>query len=1082
MRCPDCEHENPPNSRFCNHCGASQQRSPEAPPGRDASTTDGKARGERRQLSVVFCDLVDSTRLAERIDPEDLREVLGKYHAVCTEAIERYEGYVAQYLGDGILAYFGYPQAHEDDAERAVRCALEVQRRLGEHTAKGAVRARIGIHTGLVIVDEIGSEAKRETLALGGTTNLAARIHEVALEGGVSISEATHRLTAGVFGTRDLGRCQLKGLDEPVRLYAVDRVLGGRRRRVEASTPLLGRKQELDLLTERFDRTAGGEGQAVLISGEPGIGKSRLAVALRDEIAATPHTWVDMACSPYTAGSAFRPVIDLFEERLQRLRFLDDTTPERLSQLLSEWMANMAAVSVDKVVPYLLALLGLPPLDALPLPAIAPAQQRERTMRALCAIVEGLAAHQPVVIEIEDLQWADPSTREFLGRLVDLAPGMRLLLLCTARPEFELPWSRAHVAHLELGRLPATPTLEMIDALSKGRHLPSELSRQIAQRSDGVPYFIEELTRAIFESDLISDRGDRFEPGRGLADTTDLAIPTTLQGSLMARLDRLGPAKRIAQLGATLGREFSYELIEKVGELHPASLRDGLVQLVEAEILSRRGELPHETYRFKHALLQDTAYQSQLRSDRSATHARVAAALESHFSARVVSEPAVMAHHCAEAGLYDQAATHYQAAGTLAVSRYANDEAMRYLRLAQAALGHLPEDDARHQRELSVRLAMAPPLIATRSLGDAEVEQLHQQIASLCSQLGEGAAQLPGLLYLSRYHHRRGAIKKGVRLGESILHIAQEADIPLMEVVARLIIGSCKITTAPLASAIADLERALEVAKSIDLPPATSPLEPELLAFIHATLGVALAIGGRPDEAAAQARAARARALAEQHEPTRIHVMALSTITLNLFEDFEETLEWGREALALAEGRGFRTAEAQARTNVGWARVALGDLAGLEDVEAGLAHAEEVGFLGGLCEYVEAAAEANRLAGRYERALELLDRGREIYQTTGEVIFEGRGRRVRGMIHVVRGEREMAEAELSRALEILSPLGAQVECLTVATELLRLVRGRDDEPAARQRLADLYAGLRGGREYRPLREAKALLDETARDS
>ncbi len=1072
MHCSVCEHEIPPNSRFCNHCGASQRGSTQAP----HALGVGEVRAERRQLSVMFCDLVGSTKLAGRIDPEDLREVLGEYHALCAEAVGRYEGHVAQYLGDGILAYFGYPQAHEDDAERAVRCALEVQGRLAERTGAGAVRARIGIHTGLVIVDEIGSEAKRETLALGATTNLAARIQEMVEAGGVSISEATHRLTAGVFGTRDLGRRRLKGLDEPVRVYAVDRVLGGRRRRVESSTPLVGREQELRVLTGGFDRAERGEGQIVLISGEPGIGKSRLVVALRDEVAAAPHTWIDMACSPYTAGSALRPVIDLFEERLQRIPFIEDAAPQRLSELLVEGLANMAVGSLDKVVPYLLALLGLPPLDAFPLPAIAPEQQRERTMKALCALVEGIAAQQPVVIEIEDLQWADPSTLEFLGRLVDLAPRMQLLLLCTARSEFEPPWRRAHVAHVELARLPAAATLEMIEAMWDGRDPPLELSRQIAERSDGVPFFIEELTRAILESDL----GDRV--ARGVADAIRLAIPTTLQGSLMARLDRLGPTKRVAQLGATLGREFSYELIEKVGELSPASLRKGLAQLVDAKILSRSGEPPHETYRFKHALLQDTAYQSQLRSDRSVIHARVASALERHFSARVISEPAVMAQHCAEAGLYDPAATHYQAAGALAVSRYANDEATHYLRLAHAALRHLAEGVTRRQRELAVLLAMAPPLIATRSLGHAEVEELHEQIASLCSLLGEGAAQLPALLYLSRYHHRRGAIDKAIRMGESILHIAQQARIPLMEVVARLIIGSCEITTAPLPSAIAHLERALEVARSIELPPATSPLEPDLLAFLQATLGVALAIGGRPDEAAALARAARERALSEQHEPTRIHVLALSTITLNLFEDFEETLLWGREALALGDGRGFHTAEAQARTNVGWARVALDDAAGLDDVEAGLSHAAKAGFLGGLCEYLGAAAEACRLAGRDERAVELLERSREIYEKTGEVIFEGRGRRIHGMIHVARGEPEMGEAELLRALEIFSAHGARVECLTIATELLRLAQGRDDEPAARQRLADLYAGLQGGHEYRPLRRARALLAETARDA
>lgn len=1068
MLCPACEHENPPQSLFCNRCAAPQATGGGAPSPPNLAgagvVADRSTRSERRQLTLVFCDLVGSARMAERVDPEELRELLGSYHAICAAASAPYDGYVAQYLGDGVLIYFGYPRAHEDDADRAVRAALEIQRRLGEGIgAAGRVRARIGIHTGLVVVGEIGNEARHETLALGSPTNIAARIHGLAEEGGVAISEATYRLTAGVF-VRDLGLCKLKGLDETLRIYAVDRAFGGGRRGGVPEAPLFGRDEELGRLRESFESARQGRGRVVLIEGEPGIGKSRLARALRHDAPARPRLWVNINCSPYTTGNALGPVVALVEAWFA---FGGELAPEKRTQLAVKALAQVAGLALERVAPYLLALLGLPPHAEFPLPVITPEQQRERTMLALVAVIEAVAKERTLVLEVEDLHWADPSTLQYLARLGELAPRTRLLLLCTAREAFGQPWQGEHVA---LTRLPAWPTLELIEAVAGGRSLSTGLLRRISDRSDGVPLFIEQLTLAVLESELAPGPG---EPAHLRA------IPATLVGLLTARLDRLGSAKRVAQLAATLGREFTYELLEKLGELPVHALRSGFSRLIETDLISSVGTPANVTYRFKHTLLRETAYQSLLHSDRRAVHARVAAALEQHFPALVAAEPGVLARHCAEARLYDQAASHYAAAGALASARYANHEATASLRLALGALAELPETRARRERELSVCLALAPPLIVSLNLDHPEVGALHERIAALSDAAGAGVAQLPALLYLSRYYQRCGAVDQAARLGESILRIAREAGIPLMEAVGRLILGTCEITRSHAAVAIEHLERALEIAASIELPPSTSALEPDLLAFVHATLGLALAVGGRFDEAGAQLLAARARAFKGGHEPTCILVLALSTIALSLMTAYETTLEWGREALALAEGRGFHTSEAQAHAMLGRARVALGEPAGLAEAEAGLAQAIEVGFRGGLCHYIEAAAEANQLAGRYERAHQLLDLAQKTYEATGEATFAGRVHRRRGMIYLGQRNHEMAEAELRAALGPLEAVGARVEQLLVATELLRLALGREDEAAARARVQDAYDRCAGGHQYRPQRAAKALLDETA---
>ncbi|MHC4181233.1 MAG: AAA family ATPase, partial [Planctomycetota bacterium] len=671
----------------------------------------------------MFCDLVGSTELAQRLDPEELREVVTSYQNACAQAVKQYDGHVAQYLGDGVLVYFGFPLAHEDDAERAVRAGLAIQAAIVElnerPSATAPISARIGIHSGLAVIGDLGNDIRSQPLALGDTVNVAARLEGVAEPGGVVISHTTLRLVSGLFVTRGLGAPDLKGIKDPIDVHAVEGISGvsGRRRAIGTLTPLMGRERELGQIGDRWKQVQEGHGQVVVISGEAGIGKSRLIHSLREHLADTPHTALEVRSSPYTSGSAFQPVIDLFETGLGFGE--SDAPPAKLAKLEAGF-AEIPGLSLPDVVPFVGALLGLPASDRFPLPHMGPELQRERTLQAVMAPILALEARQPMLIVWEDLHWSDPSTLELLGRLIDQAPTTHVLHVLSHRPDFDPPWplTRSYVCPLALTRLTQADTRKIVESVARAGRLPVQLVDEVVSRADGVPLFAEELVRSVVDSGVVIEREGRYEyRGR----VSDLTIPPTLQGSLMARLDRLSAAKRVAQLAATLGREFSYTLIEAVADLDVPTLRNGLTQLVGAEIIYQRGVPPESSYTFKHALLQDTAYESQLKSRRRELHARIARVLEEQFPQRVAAEPVIMARHCAEGGLVPLAITHYQRAGEQAIARLANAEAVDYFGRACALLGTLPESAERHQQEIGIRLALAGPQTSHRGYEDPEV-------------------------------------------------------------------------------------------------------------------------------------------------------------------------------------------------------------------------------------------------------------------------------------------------------------------------------------------------------------------------
>ncbi len=631
---------------------------------------------ERRQVTVMFSDLVGSTALSARMDPEDLREVIMAYQKCVVETVRRFGGYVAKYMGDGVLVYFGYPQAHEDDAERAVRAGLELVRAVSDLKTSAALRTRVGIATGLVVVgDLIGSGAAQEQAVVGETPNLAARLQGVAEPNAVVIAESTRRLLGNLFDLEDLGAQNLKGISAPVRAWAALRPSSAEGRfealHGRGLTDLVGREEELEILLRRWWKAKTGEGQVVLLSGEPGIGKSRLTAALMERLAREPHTRLRYFCSPQHTDSAFYPIIGQMERAAGLAP--DDTAQAKLDKL-DAVLAQGFTPPQDAAL--FAEMLSLPDDGRYPTVEMAPQQRRHKTLEALTAQMEALSRQKPVLMIFEDAHWADPTSLEAFGRVVDRIKTLGVLLIVTYRPEFEPLWiGRPHVIALTLNRLGEREVAAIIDSVGANKSLPASVRQDIIERTDGIPLFVEEMTKAVLEAESEEAAGQTA----AAVPSPALAVPASLHASLMARLDRLGPAKEIAQIGAAIGREFSHSLLAAVVRKQETELQSALDRLVAAGLLFQEGARPHATYLFKHALVQDAAYGTLLREPRRGLHARIAETLESQFAEIAENQPELLARHCTDAGLIEKAASLWGKAGQRSLARSALVEAVEQL-------------------------------------------------------------------------------------------------------------------------------------------------------------------------------------------------------------------------------------------------------------------------------------------------------------------------------------------------------------------------------------------------------------------
>ncbi|MGE6757337.1 ATP-binding protein [Corallococcus interemptor] len=793
--CPKCGSACPEGFRFCGACGA-QLTSPET------------ERAERRQLTVLFCDLADSTALSERLDPEELREVVRAYQSACAGPIERFEGHIAQYLGDGLLVYFGYPEAHEDDARRSLLAALAMLQSMARLNAtrmkeRGLrLSVRIGIHTGPVVTGEVGAGSRREHLAVGQTPNIAARLQGLAELDSIVLSGATYRLARGFFQFEALGERMLKGISAPMDVYRAVRESGAHSRfeaeRVHGLSPLVGRQRELNALVECFQAAREGRGQCVLVEGEAGVGKSRLLHQFGERLSEHAHVLRVCRCSFFDRSSAFQPVVDLLKSVCQ---WRDEDSPERKGALLEERLRHFG-LPLEEAVPLFAGLLGLPLGEAYAAPRLTPRMQNQRTQELLVALVVAQARARPVVLVVEDLHWADPSTRELLRLLMERAREVPLLLVMTTRP----PWDdETGMLRLRLPAFTDEEATQLVLGLTGGLMLPPQVLRQVLQKADGIPLFVEELTRTLLTSGLLQREETALVPRRPLP---AMAIPATLQDALMARLDRHGDLKELAQLCSVLGREFSHDQLAAVCALDEPELRGKLQRLVEAGLLfenTRDGA----SYVFKHALLQDAASDSLLKSLRQDFHRRIAMTLEARFPRLTAEKPERLAHHLLGAGLSAQAVIWLCKAGQRALARWANLEAITHLELALRVLEGLPRGPERDEQELALQLTLGGAWTTSGRFWAPQVEHAYGRALELCGQLEDTPMHFWGLLGLWNFHHARANLDLALELSQRCLELAKRLGANDMLLSAYNAVGSTLSFRGELTEACAYLQTAV---------------------------------------------------------------------------------------------------------------------------------------------------------------------------------------------------------------------------------------------------------------------------------
>ena len=808
-RCPQCGCENPPRAKFCGTCATAITGQPPdarpllaARPGTQApakaarSTPQSAARvtpaAERRQLTVLVCRLVGVSAHAEPLDPEELLEVTGDYHALCAEVIHRFDGHLAQSQGDQVVGYFGYPQAHEDDAWRAVQTGLGLVAGMAElsrhlQRERGVPLAvRVGLHTGIVVVGLRGHGETRELLALGETPYIAAQVQGLAAPDTVLISPATWQLVDGYFVCESLGAHVLADLAQPLAVYRVLQASMAQSRLevagVKGLTPFVGREPEVGLLGDRWQQAKDGLGQVVVLSGEAGIGKSRLVQVLTEAMAAEAHVRVEYHCSPYYQHTALYPIVTALQRLLQ---FRPEDPPEERLHTL-ERLLERYGVPLEEGVPLVAALLSLPLPERYPPLQLTPQRQKQKTLELVLAWWLKEAERQPVCVIMEDLHWADASTLELLTLLIDQVPTARMLLLLLCRPDFHPPWaSRSYLTQIALGRLSRRQVETMVARITGGKALPTEVLQELVAKTDGVPLFVEEVTKVVLESGLVKEREGQYVL---VAPLPPLAIPDTLHDSLMARLDRLGPAKQVAQLGATLGREFSYELIQAVAPVEEAMLQKALTQLVDVELLYQRGSQPQARYLFKHALIQDAAYQSMLKRTRQQHHQRIAHVLVERFSEMVETHPELLAHHYTEAGVWEEALLYWRKAGQRAFERSTYREAVVCFEQALAVLQHLPESRHRTEQDIDLRFDIRHSLIL---IGELERILDHLRVADTLSQAIGDQRRLGWVCdYMGSHFRNIGKYHEALEAGERSLAIARDVGDFALQVAANFYLGA----------------------------------------------------------------------------------------------------------------------------------------------------------------------------------------------------------------------------------------------------------------------------------------------------
>jgi class 3 adenylate cyclase/predicted ATPase len=1062
------------------------------PPSVGAATTSSapsalpEDRAERRQVTVMFSDLVGSTALSARMDPEDLREVISAYQKCVAETVQRFGGFVAKYMGDGVLVYFGYPHAHEDDAERAVRAGLELVAAVGGLKTQAPLQTRGGIATGVVVVgDLIGSGASQEQAIVGETPNLAARLQGIAEPNAVVIAESTRRLVGNLFELDDLGAQNLKGIEGPVHAWAALRPASVESRfdalHASGLTELVGREEELELLLRRWSKTKTGEGQVVLLSGEPGIGKSRLTAALLERVAAEPHMRLRYFSSPQHTDSALYPIISQME---RAAGFAHDDTAQAKLDKLDALLAQSFTPPQDAAL--FAEMLSLPNDGRHPKLELVPQQRRQKTLEALTTQLELLAQSNPVLMVFEDVHWLDPTTLEVLGRTVDRLRTLRALLIITYRAEFEPPWlERPYVTALNLNRLGDRDIAALIDQITRNKPLPESVRRDIVERTDGIPLFVEEMTRAVLEAASEGDAGKTI----AAVPPTALAVPASLHASLMARLDRLGPAKEIAQIGAVIGREFSHPVLAAVTPKDEKALQSALDALTEAGLLFRQGVPPNASYLFKHALVQDVAYGTLLREPRRALHARIAETLESKFAEIADNQPELIARHCTEAGLIEKAAGFWGKAGQRSLERSALVEAAEQLKRALDQISTLPITTTLRREQIKLQIGLITALMNVKGYAAPETKAAEERARLLLEEaeaLGEPPDD-PLLLFsvlhgvwLANYVAFNGIVMR--ELAVQLLGLAEKqgATTPLM--IGHRVMGNSLLHGGNTAECRAHFDQAIALYNPEQHRSLATRFGQDMKVIVLSWRALAQWLLGYPEAALADANQAINEARGIGQAASVMYALGIASFVFVTRGDYKIANTRSDEVIALADEKGASFWKTQGMRLRGQCLALTGKSADAVEVLTSAVNAyRSAGSTALVPLDMLYLAQAHADLGQFADAWSCIGEAMKAEEAAKDRLWEADILRVAGEIALDSPEPDpvKAQAYFERALAVARQQQAKSWELRAAMSLARLWRDQGKVQQARELLAPVYGWFTEGFDTRDLKEAKALLEELA---
>lgn len=1004
--CTQCQGNNPFSGKFCQECGTVlSPQYPSASQPRQYSRTTGltlyRQPAERRHLTVMFCDLVGSTAISEQLDPEELRDLIQKYQQTCANVLMRVDGYIAQYLGDGILVYFGYPNAHENDAQRAVKAALGIIKAMKkiklscirQHKIKLAVR--LGIHTGLVVVGEVGAGNKREQLAIGQTPNIAARLQGLAQPNTAVLSPTTYRLVRDIFEVESLGKHQLKGVSQPVEAYQVLREVGYCKRMKVAANNLIsyvGREDELEQLQQSWQRVKAGTGEVFLITGEAGIGKSRLLQTFKQQIAEETYHLRELYCSSYYQNTPFHPLVELLRDRVIQLT-REDTPEEKLTKL--ETFLENHHVPKNEFVPLFADLLNIHLTDNYSPLNLSPKAQKQKLLEAILMIIHQNASQHPLLVIVEDLHWVDPSTLELINLLIEEDLNYPILRIYTTRPGFESNWSHLPGFHqINLNHLSRKQTEQIILGVTQDKLLPNSVMQLLVEKSDGIPLFVEEMTKMVIESGWLQES----ETGYKLTGTVPrLSIPDTLKGLLMERLDRLETAKEVAQLGAVIGREFSYELLRSTAIkqfenqensslfLDEYTITQGLERLVETRLLFMKGELPMASYIFRSVLIQDAAYDSLLKSTRQQYHQHIATVLESEFPDLVEREPELLAYHYTRADNPQKAIFYWQEAGQMAFMTSANEEAIAHCQSGLELIDLLPQNTARLQQELILQTTLGKALIATKGYGAPEVEKVYSRSEEICQQLGTTRQLFSVLWGLFGYHVARAEYRLSLEFASRLMGLARRENDAVLEMEAHFTMGVALFYLGHLQAAKAHWQDAIALYQTLSMNCQTCLTGQDVGVASYSFLAWSEWLLQQPQNALESSQNALVLAQQIAHPYSIGLAYSLGAMFHQSRQDTQQLQHYAQQALTIAQEQQFPFWLATATILQGWVKVQQGNInAGITQIREGIEAHTATGAKISWTYFLGILAQAYGKAGQIKAGLAVLEEAYSAVEMTEE--------------------------------------------------------------------------------------------------